>query len=98
MVSGRTVLLVDDSPAELALARMLLEPEFEVSAASSASDALALARDLVPDVILSDVVMQPMSGIDLAFAVRADPDLADVKLVAVTAHYSGFASQAELIA
>jgi DNA-binding NarL/FixJ family response regulator len=61
-------LIVDDSQAYLAAARRVLEGEGMdvVGTASTTSEALALATDLRPEVVLVDLVLGPESGLDVA--------------------------------
>ena len=80
-----TVLVVDDSPVNIALARKIFEPSgYEVRAAEGVQVALALARQSPPDVILSDVHMLPLSGLDLVRSVKADPLLKGIPLILIS--------------
>jgi DNA-binding NarL/FixJ family response regulator len=65
---SRTVLIVDDHPAFRASARALLEDEgFDVvGEAGSGESALELARTLEPDLVLLDVALPDLSGLDVA--------------------------------
>jgi len=87
MTKKPKVLLVDDDVGFLAANSLLLrEAGFEVVTASDGRAGLAAAREHKPDVIVSDVIMgRPDEGFALARAIRADADLADVKLLLVTA-------------
>jgi len=75
-----TVLLVDDSPMDLRLAEGLLKknPDLEVLCAIDAEDALAQFEDRVPDVVVTDLVMPGMSGLELASALKSDHPLVPV--------------------
>jgi DNA-binding response OmpR family regulator len=53
------------------LAAILRMNGFEPTVAYSAEDALLIAKELHPDLLLSDVIMGPMSGIDLAIVLSA---------------------------
>jgi len=59
---------------------------YEVSTASSAQEALALARDHQFDVIISDIGMPEMNGYELAKALRLLPGYETVPMVAVTGY------------
>src|SRR5690348_14133091 len=77
------VLLADDHELILDMLRSLLEPEFEViGAASDGSSALQLAHDLTPDVILLDMIMPGLSGLEVGKALRSNGSTA--KLVYLT--------------
>jgi adenylate cyclase len=84
--SPARVLVVDDTPQNLKLLEDLLGFQgYEVEAASSGEEALALIRDRMPDLILLDVLMPGMSGYDVCRAIRADPGLAMLPVVMITA-------------
>jgi DNA-binding NarL/FixJ family response regulator len=77
------VLLADDHELVLDMLRSLLEPEFEVvGAASDGVMLLRLARELAPDLILVDVVMPGLTGLEASKAARAEGSRA--KLVFLT--------------
>jgi DNA-binding NarL/FixJ family response regulator len=77
------VLLADDHELVLDMLRSLLEREFEVvGAASDGGMLLRLARELTPDLILVDVVMPGLSGLEVGKALRTDGSRA--KLVYLT--------------
>jgi PAS domain S-box-containing protein len=78
-ITGRTrrepyrILLVDDDESVLTYSQTVLqEAGMEVRAVSRPLDALAAARDLKPDVIVLDVYMPEVSGIELAALLRED--------------------------
>jgi CheY-like chemotaxis protein len=70
-----TLLLVDDSPAFRAVARQALGAAFRiVGEATDGAEALELARSLAPDVVLLDVQLPVMDGVDVARALAAGDD------------------------
>ena len=81
----RRILLVDDSPAQLrAGRRQLIDAGFEVSTAVNGAEAFKLARQQIPDGILTDMIMPEMDGIELCQAIRADPSTAKIPLVLIS--------------
>src|SRR5712691_10955445 len=91
---GRRLLLVDDDPVQLKLARIQFSQlGFDVSAAGGASDALIAARANRPDVILSDVFMHGTDGFQLCLQIRRDPNLANVPVVLLSGQYGSRADQ-----
>jgi two-component system, cell cycle response regulator DivK len=68
------------------LTRRLQRRGYQVFTAVNGADALEQAQRCAPDLILMDVSMPVMSGIEATRALRAMPKLAAVKIVALTAH------------
>ncbi len=83
------VLVAEDHP-ELAasLRRTLMHDGFRVLTAKDGSNALAMARASRPDLVLSDMMMPVMGGIELLEALRDDQHLQDVPVVFLTARAS----------
>nr|MDQ2697036.1 response regulator [Pseudomonadota bacterium] len=80
-----TLLVVDNVPANLSLARSTFEPfGYEVVTACTLQQALALAREAPPDLILSDVHMPGGNGFDLLHAVKADSRLNRIPFVFIS--------------
>jgi DNA-binding NarL/FixJ family response regulator len=68
------VLLADDHPPLLAAIRRLLAEEFEVvGEASDGAEAVRLARALQPDVVIMDLAMPPLGGMEAIRQLQADP-------------------------
>lgn len=81
-----TILLVDDSPANLSLLSDLLLPHYDVRAVNSGERALrAAASKPRPDLILLDVMMPDMDGYEVLWRLRQDAATADIPVVFVTA-------------
>lgn len=82
----KTVLVAEDNPANMKLCRLLLESAGHgVLQAVDGGAALQLAREASPDLILMDVQMPGMSGLEVLAALRADTMTAAIPVVAVTA-------------
>jgi two-component system, OmpR family, response regulator len=81
------VLIVDDNQDAADSLSCLLEMyQYEVRVAYSGQVGLATAQEFKPDCLLSDINMPGLDGFALAKQVRVDPDLANVKLVALSAY------------
>ncbi len=80
------VLVVDDNAMNLKLARLLVAQEgYDVTTVSDAHSALdEIGRDQ-PDLILLDIQMPDMDGLELTRRLKRDPQTADIPVVAVTA-------------
>jgi CheY-like chemotaxis protein len=76
----------DNSDNRDMLARRLERRGFEVVLAEDGEAALAQARACSPDIVLMDVSMPVLSGLDATRALRADPATSALKIIALTAH------------
>jgi two-component system, OmpR family, response regulator VicR len=87
--AGRvTVLVVDDEAAIRDLLREALElTGFGVEAVSDGRTALQRAQELLPDLVLTDLMMPGLSGRDLARQLKAVPATADIPIVLMSAAY-----------
>jgi signal transduction histidine kinase/CheY-like chemotaxis protein len=96
---GRPLVLVADDNADMRahLTRVLGE-RFSVLAASDGGQALELARRYQPDLLLTDVMMPGLDGFALAAAVRADPELAPLPVIMLSARAGIEAASDGLIA
>jgi two-component system, cell cycle response regulator DivK len=84
-VSG-TVLVVEDNPLNLKLVRDVLgHAGYRVLEAGDAERGIALARSEAPDLILMDVQLPGIDGIEALGRLRADAGTARIPVVAVTA-------------
>jgi DNA-binding response OmpR family regulator len=86
MSEGATVLIADDEPHLLRLVKFRLEREgYHVLTATDGDEALDLARRQQPDLCVLDVMMPKRSGFDVLRELRSDPQLADIKVIMLTA-------------
>ena len=80
------ILLVDDVPANLSVLTAALEPEgYEILAASNGMDALKVAARAHPALIILDVVMPGMNGIETCRRLKQLGDIKDVPVIFITA-------------
>jgi DNA-binding response OmpR family regulator len=83
---SRRVLIVDDEPNIVISLEFLLKREgFAVSVARDGEAGLAAIRAQRPDLVILDVMMPKLDGFSALAAVRADPDLAGVRVLMLTA-------------
>ncbi len=81
----QTVLVVDDEPAILAMMRSLLTEEgCSVLTAQNGQEALALALEARPDLIITDLMMPVMDGQELRQRLSDEPRTADIPVVLMT--------------
>ncbi len=80
------ILVVDDNPDSLAIMRTILENRgYEVVAACSGTDALTAVRSGPVDVVLLDVMMPDMSGLEVLQQIKLDAATARLPVILVTA-------------
>jgi putative two-component system response regulator len=85
-VQGRTILIVDDSPENLSILSDLLQPFYQVRAATSGQKALKIASTPPqPDLILLDVMMPGMDGHQVFERLRKDSATCDIPVIFLTA-------------
>lgn len=81
------VLIVDDEPTvRKLLQRYLGEHGYEITVAENGAEGVAAAREVGPDLILSDVSMPVMDGYELVRTVRADLATASIPIILLSAH------------
>lgn len=81
------ILIVDDNPANLKLARVLLLcEEYEVRTASDAEEALVVLQTFRPRLILMDVQLPGMDGLELTRRLKADPMTKRIAILGLTAY------------
>ena len=79
------VLLVDDNPDIRDYVATLLSEEYRVVTATDGVEALERARELVPDLIMTDVMMPRMDGFELLAALQQDPLTVGIPVVMLSA-------------
>ena len=81
-----TVLIVEDNAANLKLATLLLSKAgYGVLQANDAVSGMALTRSKMPDLILMDIQLPGMSGLEATALLKADPATRDIPVIALTA-------------
>jgi CheY-like chemotaxis protein len=80
-----TILVCDDDPSLRELVRAVLGARYRFVEAADGTEALAIARELRPDLIVLDVMLPGLSGIEVLEALRTDAELRDTRVVVITA-------------
>ncbi|OYU00655.1 MAG: diguanylate cyclase response regulator [Burkholderiales bacterium PBB1] len=86
MVPTLSLLLIDDDPGIVQVLGRMLCGLGHLRFALSGQDALRLARESAPDVVLVDADMPGMSGFEFCALMKADPQLAEVPVIFVSSH------------
>ena len=85
-MAGELILVVDDTPINLKLTRMLLLDEgYQVLTASTADEALGLLRSNHPQLVLADIQLKGMDGLQLTRRIKRDAATRDITVIALTA-------------
>lgn len=86
MTTRATILVVDDTPDNLALMSSLLKDEYRVKVANGGEKALRVAQgETPPDLILLDIMMPGMNGYQVLEQLKADPRTREIPVVFLTA-------------
>ena len=81
------VLIVDDNPMNLKLERTLLELEnYKVLTAKSAEDAIETLKSFQPHLIVMDLQMPGMDGVELTRKLKSDPKTQKIKVLLLTSY------------
>jgi len=85
-MAGESILVVDDSATNLKVARVLLERVgYEVRTATDAANALLALSTLKPRLILMDIMLPGIDGLELTRRLRADAATNDIVILALSA-------------
>ena len=79
------ILLVDDAPTNIQMLNETLKDGYHLFFATNGRDALRIASESVPDLILLDVIMPGMDGYEVCRTLKTDPILRNVPIIFITA-------------
>jgi two-component system, cell cycle response regulator DivK len=84
--AGKRVLVVEDNPLNMKLFSAMIAAEgYEVLEAKSGQDGLELAQRQRPDLIIMDIQLPGMSGLEVTQSLKADAATHDIPIIATTA-------------
>lgn len=84
IIGGHKMLLVDDNEEIRAYLRQVFKENFTLFEACNGKEGLAMAKQHMPDIIISDIVMDEMMGIEFCQAIKEDPALSHMQLILLT--------------
>jgi diguanylate cyclase (GGDEF)-like protein len=84
-MTKQTILVVDDIPQNIHLLNAILNEEYRLVFATNGPDAIKIASDLLPDIVLLDVMMPDMTGFEVCKLMKEDDLLKDIPIIFVTA-------------
>jgi CheY-like chemotaxis protein len=82
----KKILAVDDSRTALLVEKAILEATFDVVTASSGEESLGCAATEAPDLVLMDLEMPGISGLEACRRLRAEPSTSATPIILVTSH------------
>jgi two-component system, cell cycle response regulator DivK len=83
---SESILVVDDEPSNLRLLTILLSKHgYQVHAVRTAEEALEIAAKIRPRLVLADIQLPGMDGLEMTRALKSNPETKDTVVVAVTA-------------
>ena len=84
---GEPILVIDDTPVNLKLTRLVLLNEgYPVEIANDAEEAIEILKKYRPRLILVDIQLPGMDGLELTRRLKSDPQTSDILVVALTAY------------
>ncbi|MBI2997453.1 MAG: response regulator [Deltaproteobacteria bacterium] len=86
-MTGEKILLVEDNPVNRRLAEFLLRSQgYQILQAGTAQEAFELLKCERPDLIVMDIQLPGMDGLEATKKLKEDPITADIPIVAVTSY------------
>ena len=85
MENSKTILICDDEPALRELVRATLSDGYRFAEASDGVLAMELAREVEPDVVILDLMLPRLGGLEVLAQLREDERLCDVPVLVITA-------------
>jgi DNA-binding response OmpR family regulator len=85
MQSRKTILICDDEPALRELIRASMADGYEFAEASDGIIAMELAREVSPDIVILDLMLPRLSGLEVLARMNEDERLKDVPVLVITA-------------
>ena len=86
-MDGKNILLVEDNPVNRRLAVFLLRSQgYEVREATTAQEAFEIIEKERPDLIVMDIQLPGMDGLEATRKIKAQPATADIPVIAVTSY------------
>ncbi|NIM18399.1 MAG: response regulator [Candidatus Aminicenantes bacterium] len=89
MLKSKKVVVVDDDEKVIALIeKALIRNGFQVFSALEGQKALELVRKEKPQVLITDILLPGIDGVELCKAVKDDPETSDIKVILITGVYN----------
>ncbi|NPV86885.1 MAG: PleD family two-component system response regulator [Anaerolineae bacterium] len=85
MDGQKTILIIDDTPANIEVLAEVLGLEYEILFATSGAEGLHIASEQLPDLILLDIMMPEMDGYEVCYRLKQEPLTQNIPVIFVTA-------------
>ena len=86
-MKSKTVLIIEDNDLNMKLVRSMLQlAHYEIVEAQNAEGGIELAREHLPNLILMDIQLPGIDGLDATRIIKKDPKLAHIPIVALTSY------------
>ncbi|MDP8215745.1 MAG: response regulator [Candidatus Kaelpia imicola] len=80
------ILIIEDEPEQIKLISIRLKANgYDIISASTAQEGLRIAEEEKPDLILLDILLPDMSGLEVAESLKSDITTKDIPIIAITA-------------
>jgi two-component system alkaline phosphatase synthesis response regulator PhoP len=90
MNNSKKILVADDDRNVLFLvSEILTRQNYEIAQAVNGDQAIAMARSLHPDLMILDIMMPLIDGVEVCRRIKADQDTQDIKVIMLTAKTGG---------
>ncbi len=87
MLEQQKILIVDDSDNSRKLLRVILEKSgYEIHEAHDGEEGIRLAKELIPSIILMDIQLTTMNGLQATEAIKSDDSTSEIPVIAVTSY------------
>lgn len=84
-INKKTVLVVDDEPGIRQLVYKILSKDYALLEAQDGQEAISIASNEKPDIILMDMMMPRMDGLTACYAIKTDPVTKEIPVIMLTA-------------
>lgn len=84
-MTKRVLYIEDDAPSRSLMHMFLSRANYDYMAATNGKDGLTIIREKRPDAVLLDIRLPDIDGLELIAQLKADPDLAEIPIIGVTA-------------
>jgi CheY-like chemotaxis protein len=93
MGSPKVLVAEDDASVRMTIQFVLADEGFEIHMAENGAEALRLAREILPDVILLDQIMPKMNGKEVLSALRAEESTREIPVLVLTGMSRGMSDE-----